>query len=708
MKNIGIPSEKEYSVEFISSVNQFESRMRWRAYFFLHPDKRPKKKETFQFRSLAAPPPVPELKPLQMGLHNLVKTLKFRKSPGTNSFQQRLRKDSTEIRKETKLIIPADKTSNFYKVEKESYEKILEKNINKNYKKASDDDVKNSRDQHLKLIRDLELEERVFATLPKPAFATLKDHKPDFQNKPTVRLINPYKPQIGKVAKQILDEKLQGLREATGLNQFKNSFSVIEWYKNIPNKERCKFLIFDICDFYSSITEELFSDAISWASDIVDFSAEEIEILKASMQSFLWSKGSPWKKKNNSKFDVGIGSYPGAEACDLVGLYKLSQAQDLGLHIGLFRDDGIALSRLTEKLTEKVKVKLIRIFERDNLKLDIQVNKTVVNYLDLTLDLSTGEYRPYMKDNDHPSYVHRLSNHPPGILRNIPKNINDRLSRISSSEAVFEAAAPVYQEALKSAGYDHKLKFQPPNTNNSSGTGRNRTRSRNITWFNPPFSTSVETQIGKEFMKIIEAFPKNNPLSKLINKNNIKMSYKCMKNMSQVVNSHNSKILKDPAAAVQPHQPHCNCQARHKQDCPLPGQCAVDSEGKVESVIYRCEVTRTDTGVKETYTGLTGGPFKTRWYGHCTDIRNYDKDNPKQGTSLSRYIGKLKSKNIPYSTEWKIVQRAPTFNPTSGSCRLCLLEKWYIMFDPKNATLNDNHELFKSCLHRKRHLLKNS
>ena len=100
-------------------------------------------------------------------------------------------------------------------------------------------------------------------------------------------MINPYKPQIGKVAKQILDEKLQGLREATGLNQFKNSFSVIEWYKNIPNKERCKFLIFDICDFYPSITEELFSDAISWASDIVDFSAEEIEILKASMQSFL-------------------------------------------------------------------------------------------------------------------------------------------------------------------------------------------------------------------------------------------------------------------------------------------------------------------------------------------------------------------------------------------------------------------------------------
>ena len=47
-----------------------------------------------------------------------------------------------------------------------------------------------------------------------------------------------------------------------------------------------------------------------------------------------------------------------------------------------------------------------------------------------------------------------------------------------------------------------------------------------------------------------------------------------------------------------------------------PGQCDVDSEGKVESVIYHCEVTRTDSGARETYIGLTGGTFKTRWYGH--------------------------------------------------------------------------------------------
>ena len=45
----------------------------------------------------------------------------------------------------------------------------------------------------------------------------------------------------------------------------------------------------------------------------------------------------------------------------------------------------------------------------------------------------------------------------------------------------------------------------------------------------------------------------------------------------------------------------------------------MDSEGKVESVIYRCEVTRTDTGAKETYTGLTDGTMRDRIgkHGQC-------------------------------------------------------------------------------------------
>ena len=49
------------------------------------------------------------------------------------------------------------------------------------------------------------LENRVFETTKCRAFATLKDHKLNFQNNPKLRLINAAKPEIGKIAKQILE-----------------------------------------------------------------------------------------------------------------------------------------------------------------------------------------------------------------------------------------------------------------------------------------------------------------------------------------------------------------------------------------------------------------------------------------------------------------------------------------------------------------------
>ena len=77
-------------------------------------------------------------------------------------------------------------------------------------------------------------------------------------------------------------------------------------------------------------------------------------------------------------------------------------------------------------------------------------------------DLSNGEFKPYMKPNDTPLYVHSQSNHPKKVLDNIPSAVNDRLSRISSNKAVFDVASPPYQEALRKSGYNHNLQFTPP------------------------------------------------------------------------------------------------------------------------------------------------------------------------------------------------------------------------------------------------------
>ena len=137
-----------------------------------------------------------------------------------------------------------------------------------------------------------------------------------------------------------------------------------------------------------------------------------------------------------------------------------------------------------------------------------------------------------MKENDTPTYVHCGSNHPPSVLRNIPLGVNNRLNRISSSKAVFDLAAPVYQEALNKSGYTHKLEFKPKEPNCT----KKKNRKRNITWFNPPYSSNVKTQIGKEFLKLIDtAFPQTHPLHKLFTRQTVKVSYKCMLNMAKVV-----------------------------------------------------------------------------------------------------------------------------------------------------------------------------
>ena len=115
-------------------------------------------------------------------------------------------------------------------------------------------------------------------------------------------------------------------------------------------------------------------------------------------------------------------------------------------------------------------------------------------------------FRPFIKENNVPLYVHKLSNHPPSVIKNIPAGVNKRLSSISSSEEMFETAAPIYREALAKSGYDFELKFDP-NASEKSHKNKNN-RSRDITWFNPPYSAAIRTNIGKEFFNLVsKSFP---------------------------------------------------------------------------------------------------------------------------------------------------------------------------------------------------------
>ena len=68
----------------------------------------------------------------------MIENIKFRKV--TCMFQQKLSSDVYNNTKTAdKLLVPADKTSNFYKMDTQSYTELLQKNITKNYKKVPPD-----------------------------------------------------------------------------------------------------------------------------------------------------------------------------------------------------------------------------------------------------------------------------------------------------------------------------------------------------------------------------------------------------------------------------------------------------------------------------------------------------------------------------------------------------------------------------------------
>ena len=106
-----------------------------------------------------------------------------------------------------------------------------------------------------------------------------------------------------------------------------------------------------------------------------------------------------------------MGSYDGAETSDIVGLFLLSEVEHLDVKLGCFRDDWLGFSRMTARQTEIVKKKIQKIFEKHNLKIDIKVNKNVADFLDVTFDMKNELFKPYIKPNQTPRYVHTMSNH---------------------------------------------------------------------------------------------------------------------------------------------------------------------------------------------------------------------------------------------------------------------------------------------------------
>ena len=131
---------------------------------------------------------------------------------------------------------------------------------------------------------------------------------------------------------------------------------------------------------------------------------------------------------------------------------------------------------------EKIKKHFQNIVRKNNLNIIVKCNLKIVDYLEVTLNLSDGSYKPFHKPNSEVNYIHRESNHSPSIIKQLPLSAESRLSKLSSDENVFIQAASVYQEALKPAGYNHKLNYNNSdkyNSYNNKNNGNNNSNNSN-------------------------------------------------------------------------------------------------------------------------------------------------------------------------------------------------------------------------------------
>ena len=131
------------------------------------------------------------------------------------------------------------------------------------------------------------------------------------------------------------------------------------------------------------------------------------------------------------------------------------------------------------EIEQKLK-QIIKMFKDCRLNITIKTNLTSVYFLDVRLNLRDNTYQLYRKPNGEPIYINKSSNHPKNIIKDLPKATGKRLSDTSCNQEVFEAALPIYEEALKKSGFNEKLSCTENNSNNPYKKEENRRRKRKI------------------------------------------------------------------------------------------------------------------------------------------------------------------------------------------------------------------------------------
>ena len=185
-------------------------------------------------------------------------------------------------------------------------------------------------------------------------------------------------------------------------------------------------------------------------------------------------------------------------------------------------------------------------------------------------------------------------------------------------------------------------------------------------------------------------FPVINPLHKIFNRNNIKLSYSCMPSINSIINKFNITKLKEK------HNEALKCNCKDKAGCPLKGKC------QYECIVYKVEVYSGEPHnckSKKVYFGSTQGAFKHRYYNHRT---SFTHKKYKHSTSLSNYVWVIKNRQgIDPILKWEVVKKCRKYRAGDRDCILCNEEKLAIASYNNRNLLNQRSEILNACRHKR-------
>ena len=177
-------------------------------------------------------------------------------------------------------------------------------------------------------------------------------------------------------------------------------------------------------------------------------------------------------------------------------------------------------------------------------------------------------------------------------------------------------------------------------------------------------------------------FPRLHKYYKLFNRNIIRLSYSCKPNMNNIIWKHNSKFMENPTPSTTKTS-YCHW----KTDCPMDGSCLS------QSLIYKASVSST---ANKYYYGTNENTFKECYTTHKCSFRN---ESCEKNTELSKYIWKLKERDINYFMNWGIAMKLQKYIWGSWKCDLCIFEKLLITRADPNVLLNKHDKLISKCWH---------